>query len=182
LLERVTQSRVVRTARAVGDRYGEDAGEYLAASIAFYGFLSFFPLLLLALAVVGFAVAESPGLRDEIERGLTRAVPGLEALVGRNLDALRDARAAAGLIGLVGLLWTGTGVVGAGRNAVRLVFRQGRPMGGLARRAWLVAVTVALGLLALTATALATVAGGIETEGTVGPFGWGVRWWGSGST
>jgi inner membrane protein YhjD len=168
LLERITGSRVVRTARAVTDRYGQDAGEYLAASIAFYGFLSFFPLLLLALAIVGFAVAESPVLRSEIERALTRAVPGLEALVGRNLDALRDARAAAGLIGLAGLLWTGTGVVGASRNAVRLVFRQGPPMAGLARRAWLVAVTVGLGLLALTATVLATVAGGLESEGPIG--------------
>jgi membrane protein len=159
---------VVRTAAALNQRYGDDAGEYLAASIAYYAFLSFFPLLLLGLSVVGFALAASPGLRGEIEVGLTRSVPGLEALVGRNLDALRDGRAAAGVIGVAGLLWTGTGVVGAGRNAVRRIFRQGQPAGGFRRRVWLVGVTAGLGLLGLVATGLATAAATVEAEGAVG--------------
>lgn len=159
---------MARTAAALSHRYGDDAGEYLAASIAYYAFLSFFPLLLLGLSVVGFAMAGSPGLRAEIEVGLTRSVPGLEGLIGRNLDAVRHARAAAGLLGLAGLLWTGTGVVGAGRNAVRRIFRQGPPRGGLRERAWLVGMTAGLGLVGLAATALATAAATVEAGGLGG--------------
>jgi membrane protein len=168
LLEAAKRSRVVRTATALNERYGDDAGGYLAASIAYYGFLSLFPLLLLGLSVVGFVLAASPGVRGEIEEAITRSVPGVEALVGKNLGALREGRAAAGLIGVAGLLWTGTGVVGAGRNAVRIVFREGPPLGGLARKAWLVAVTAAMGLLGLAATGLATVAGGFDAGGAAG--------------
>jgi membrane protein len=168
LLDRLTRSPVVRTARALSERYSADAGGYLAASIAYYAFLSFFPLLLLSMSVVGFALAHSSGLRAEIEVGLTRSVPGLETLVGRNLDALRDARAAAGVVGLAGLLWTGTGVVGAGRNAVRRVFGQGPPPGGLRQRAWLVGMTAGLGLLGLVATGLATAAATMEAGGVAG--------------
>ncbi len=159
---------MVRRGRAVSDRYGDDGGGYLAASIAYYGFLSFFPLILLGLAIVGFFLAANPALRAEVEAGLTRSVPGVDALVGRNLRAVQDARVAAGVIGLVGLLWSGTGVVGAGRNAVRIVFREGSPRGGLGRSAWRVAVTAGLGILALVATALGAIAASIETEGFLG--------------
>src|SRR5688500_14435603 len=103
----------------LNERYGEDAGGYLAAAITYYGFLSFFPLLLLALSVAGFLLASRPELQQEVRTAVAEAVPGLQAIVGENLDAIESSRAGAGVIGLVGLLWTGSGVVGAGRNAVR---------------------------------------------------------------
>lgn len=172
MLEGVKSSRVVRRALRLNERYAEDAGGYLAASIAYFGFLSLFPLMLLGLSAIGFVLEENPGLRREIEAGMAQAVPGIEALVGRNLDAFKEARATTGLLGLVGLLWTGTGVVGAGRNAVRRVFRQGQPQGGFGARAWLVAVTAGLGLVAMAATGLATTAAALDTEG---PLGVGLR-------
>src|ERR671919_213193 len=148
MLKRVKRSRVVRIAQATADRYGDDAGGYLAAAIAFYGFLSFFPLVLLGVSIVGFAFESSPGLQEEVETALTRSVPGVEPLVTQSLRAAREARVSLGLVGLAGLLWTGTGVVGAGRNAVRTVFREGSQMAGLRRMAWLLAVTIGLGVVA----------------------------------
>jgi inner membrane protein YhjD len=168
MLERIKRSRVVRIAQATADRYGDDAGGYLAAAIAYYGFLSFFPLVLLGVSIVGFALDRTPGLQEEVQTALTRAVPGVEAVVARSLGAAREGRVSLGVVGLAGLLWTGTGVVGAGRNAVRIVFREGAQMPGLKRMAWLVAVTVGLGLVALTATALSAVAAGIEAGGIGG--------------
>jgi membrane protein len=168
MLERIKRSRVVGIARATGERYGDDAGGYLAAAIAYYGFLSFFPLMLLAVSIVGFALEGSPGLRAEVETALTRAIPGVEALVARSLRAAEDSRVTVGVVGLAGLLWTGTGVVGAGRNAVRIVFREGPPASGLSRKAWLVMVTVGLGLVGLTATSLQAFAGALESEGVAG--------------
>jgi YihY family inner membrane protein len=168
MLERLKESRVARVAGAVGERYEDDAGGYLAAAIAYYGFLSLFPLLLLGLSVVGFVLAGNPGLRDEVAEGLTSAIPGLGSLVGRNLEALIRSRAGAGIVGLVTLFWTGSGVVGAGRNALLRIFREERIRSGFRLKAWLLGVTVGLGVLALTATGLATLAAGIEARGPLG--------------
>ena len=168
MLERIKQSPVVRIARATSDRYGDDAGGYLAAAIAYYGFLSFFPLVLLGVSIVGFALDRNAGLQAEVEAALTRSIPGVEALVEDSLRAAQESRVTVGLVGLAGLLWSGTGVVGAGRNAVRIVFREGPPASGLKRKAWLVAVTAGLGLVGLTATSLAAIAAGLEGEGAAG--------------
>jgi membrane protein len=168
MLERIKRSGVVRIAQATADRYGDDAGGYLAAAIAYYAFLSFFPLVLLGVSTVGFALERAPGIQEEVEAALTRAVPGVEALVARSLRAAREGRVSLGLIGLAGLLWAGTGVVGAGRNAVRIVFREGAQMPGLKRMAWLVAVTAGLGVVALTATGLSALAASLDAEGIGG--------------
>ena len=164
----LTDNPLVRRARRLSERYGEDAGGYLAAAITYYGFLSFFPLLLLALSVVGFFLASRPELQEEVRTAVAEAVPGLQAIVGKNLDAIESTRAGAGVIGLVGLLWTGSGVVGASRNAVRQVNREGRPAGGIGEKAWLLGVTIGLGAIALTATGLAGLAVGLDAEGAPG--------------
>lgn len=161
-----------RTARSVSDRYGDDGGGYLAAGIAYFGFLSLFPLLLLAMSVVGFVLAGNEHLAEEIQMEVTGSVPGLEALIGDNLRAFERSRAATGLIGLAGLLWTGTGVVGAGRHALQRIFREERITSGITLKLWLLGITLGVGLMALVATGLSTVTAGLEREGT---FGLGLR-------
>jgi inner membrane protein YhjD len=150
----------------LNERYREDAGGYLSAAIAFYGFLSFFPLVLLSLSVIGFVLAGRSDLQAEFREGIAALVPG--PLAGRNLVRIVDVRTAAGLIGLIGLLWTGTGVVGAGRNAVRQIFREEPARGGLADKVWLVGVTIGLGLIALLATGLAGMAASLDAGGRIG--------------
>jgi YihY family inner membrane protein len=159
---------IVRQAVRMNERYAEDGGGYLAAAIAFYGFLSFFPLILLALSVIGFLLAARPELQAEMQEAVSAAIPGIRSLVGENLERIAEVRAGSGIIGLAGLLWTGSGVVGAGRNAVRRVFRGGPPARGLAARAWVLGVTIGLGLLALTATALAAMVVSLDAEGSLG--------------
>jgi membrane protein len=168
VFERIKDSSIVRTARAISDRYAEDAGGYLAGAIAYFGFLSLFPLLLLALSVVGFVLAGNEDLADDITAEIEASVPGLEALVGDNLRALEQARAATGLIGLAGLLWTGTGVVGAARNALLRIFREDRLSSGIVLKLWLVGATVGLGVLALAATGLSGLVAGWGAEGVIG--------------
>ncbi|MGH2686886.1 MAG: YhjD/YihY/BrkB family envelope integrity protein [Actinomycetota bacterium] len=164
----IRERPVVRRAVRLNERYGEDAGGYLAASIAYYAFLSLFPLVLLALSVVGFVLASNPSARNEVREAVAGSVPGVRAVVGRNLMALERSRAGAGLLGLAGLLWTGTGVVGAGRNALRRVLRSGPPAGGILDKVRLVGLTAGLGVVALVATGLAGLAGGLEAEGPIG--------------
>src|SRR5688572_28721765 len=114
---------VIRTALAVQKRFGEDRGGFLAAGISYYAFLSLFPLLLLALSVIGFLLAGDPAAQRDWAMKLSASVPGLEPIIGDNLRALVNGRGATGAVGLAGLLWTGMGVASAGTIAVSQVFR-----------------------------------------------------------
>lgn len=51
---------------AVGFKYADDQGPYLAALITYYGFLALFPLLLLLTSVLGFLLAGEPELTQQI--------------------------------------------------------------------------------------------------------------------
>jgi membrane protein len=168
LLERAKSNRIVRIAQSLSDRYAKDSGGYMAAAMAYYGFLSLFPLMLLGLSITGFFLAGRADLQAEVAQGIARAVPGLESLVGESIDRLIAARAGTGIVGLAGLLWTGTGIAGAARNALRRIFRQPLPEGIIEDKARLVLATAGLGLLALLATVLAGVIGGIDADGPLG--------------
>lgn len=169
MLEKLKENPVIRTAQAVSDRYARDSGGYLSAAIAYYGFLSLFPLILLALSIVGFVLAGRPGLQEDVARSIAEAVPGLSTLLGeRTLDRLVAARAGVGVIALAGLLWTGMGVAGAARNALRRIFRQPLPLGIVQDKVWLLVKTAGLGLVALVATGLAGAVTGVEAGGPAG--------------
>lgn len=106
------------------DRHSDVLGNHVAAAITYFGFLSFFPLLALAFAVVGYVSVVYPGARD----GITSAVQGaFPSLVGTgpgeiNIDDVVAAKGAAGLVGLVGLLYAGLGWVDSLRAGLRRVF------------------------------------------------------------
>jgi membrane protein len=168
LLEKLKNSPVIRTAQAVSDRYAQDSGGYMSAAIAYYGFLSLFPLLLLALSIVGFLLAGRPGVQQNVTERIAEAVPGLTAVIGNSLDRLVRVRAGVGIVALAGLLWTGMGVAGAARNALRRVFRQPLPLGIVQDKVWLLIKTIGLGTLALLATGLAGLLGGAEAGGPAG--------------
>ncbi|SCD35283.1 Virulence factor BrkB [Streptomyces sp. DvalAA-14] len=51
---------------AVVYKFIEDQGGYLAALIAYYGFLSVFPLLLLLVSVLGFVLHSDPHLQQQV--------------------------------------------------------------------------------------------------------------------
>ena len=93
---------------AVVKKYGDDAGGREAALITYYGFLSIFPLLLLGVAVLSRVLASNPDLR---ERLITAVVPeALRPTVEHSLAALPTSTVPF-VFGLLGLLYSGTGVV-----------------------------------------------------------------------
>src|SRR5262245_47096284 len=93
---------------AVVKKYGDDAGGREAALITYYGFLSIFPLLLLGVAVLSRVLAGDPELR---ERFIHAAVPeALRSTVEQSLAALPTSTIPF-VFGLLGLLYSGTGVV-----------------------------------------------------------------------
>ena len=93
---------------AVVKKYGDDAGGREAALITYYGFLSIFPLLLLGVAVLSRVLAGRPDLRQRL---VTAVVPqALQSTVEHSLATLPTSTIPF-IFGLIGLLFSGTGVV-----------------------------------------------------------------------
>src|SRR5215468_8466351 len=93
---------------AVVKKYGDDGGGREAALITYYGFLSLFPLLLLGVAVLSRVLASNPDLRA---RFIAAVVPeALQSTVEHALAALPTSPIPL-VAGLIGLVFSGTGVV-----------------------------------------------------------------------
>jgi len=136
----------------VNDRFGAVGGGPLAASIALAAFLSLFPLLLVVIAMVGFWSAGDDAFAASFISDL--------GLRGRTAETVQDAintaqgsRRVASIAGLVGLLWSGLGVVGSLQTALNAVWQtQGR---GLRDRLVAVRWLLGAGVLFLATAALA---------------------------
>jgi membrane protein len=98
---------------AVQGRFGEVYGNILANAFAFTAFLSLFPLMLVAVAILGYVAAGSD--TDLAEKVVTQlGLTGQAAdMVTDTINTAKDSRQAASIVGLAGLLWSGLGVVAA---------------------------------------------------------------------
>ena len=107
----------------VNERFGAIGGGPLSSSIALASFLSLFPLLLVAIAVVGFLSSGDAGFAARTVREL-----GLEGRTAEVVDdaigAAEGSRQAASVIGLAGLLWSGLGLVGALQTAINAAWQE----------------------------------------------------------
>lgn len=114
-------------ARAAG-RYNRMDGDLMAAGITYFAFLSIFPVVLLAAAVLGFVLAGDTLLRSQLISAIRRAVPGEtgDFLVGQVRDAI-SASGVTGLVGAVLFLYAGLRTMDKLRIGVRRVWT-GRPV------------------------------------------------------
>ena len=100
------------TVLRVQQRYSEVNGNHLAAAITLAGFISLFPLLLVAIAVLGFFSHQSVDLAGDVVDGL--GLTGQAAtIVTQAIERAEHSRRAASVIGVAGLLWSGLAVVAA---------------------------------------------------------------------
>lgn len=155
---------------AVVYKYADDSGGYLAALIAYYGFVSLFPLLLLASTVLGFVLSGHPHLQQEILGSALHQFP----VIGNQLkDPKHLGGGAVGLVvGIGGSLYGALGVAQALQYAMNQAWRVPRnerpnPIRARGRSLLLLG---AFGLAVLGTTALATVG-----AGGAGQFGVAVR-------
>ncbi len=101
-------------ALAVQQRFSEVNGGSLAAAVTLSAFLALFPLVLVAIAIAGLFASNTSDLSGEVIDllGLSRSDTAAEALTTALATAERSRRAAS-VIGLVGLVWSALGLVGA---------------------------------------------------------------------
>ena len=108
---------------AVIKKFGDDQAAGLAALIAYYGFFSMFPLLLLFVSVLGILLPGDAALRHEIVHSALAQFPvigtriggqaGVHELTGTWLSAA---------VGAGGALWAGLGVAQAAQRAMNVVW------------------------------------------------------------
>jgi membrane protein len=141
--------------------YTKVFGRQLAAAITYFGFLSFFPLLALAFALVGYVTAAFPDAQATVTDALEGAFP---SLIGSepgqlNVQDIIDAKAGATLIGLVGLFYAGLGLIDALRDALRRVYGTSDVrLKYVKKKAVDVVVLAGLGLAVLASLVVSTVA------------------------
>src|SRR5689334_10870590 len=73
---------------AVNKKFGDDQAGNLAALIAYYGFFSLFPLLLVLVTILGFALQGNPSLQHDILNSTFKQFPVIGDQLQRNVHSL----------------------------------------------------------------------------------------------
>jgi membrane protein len=122
--EKLESKPVIGTLLRVQDRFGEVQGDPLANGIALQIFLSLIPLLLVAIAVVGFVAGGNVTFAGDVIDflGLPSGGDAADAL-RTTIDNAEESRQAASIIGVLGLLWRGLAVVAAVQRAIDNVWQ-----------------------------------------------------------
>ncbi|GAA4817740.1 YihY/virulence factor BrkB family protein [Nocardioides caeni] len=163
---------------AVIYKFFDDQGNYLAAILTFYAFLSIFPLLLLGTSILGFILEGRPALQEQVLDSALAQFP----IIGDQLGRPEGLQGSTGGI-IVGSLTALYGALGLGlalqnvQAAVWAVPRNSRPHPVMTRvnSLFILAVagtailTISIGSAVLTETELI---GGLSDEGW---FHWVVR-------
>jgi membrane protein len=104
---------------AVVKKFGEDQAGKQAALIAYYGFFSLFPLLLVFVTVLGFVLHGNVELQHRVISSVKDNFP----YVGRYLKVgAISGNTIALVVGIAGALWAGLGVTNAAQDAMNTVW------------------------------------------------------------
>jgi membrane protein len=108
---------------AVFKKFGDDRAGNLAALIAYYGFFSLFPLLLVLVSVLGLVLRGNPSLRASIVDSALAQFPIIGNQLRSNVKGLTGGGAGVALgVGTVTALWAGLGVTQATQHAMNDVW------------------------------------------------------------
>ncbi len=145
---------------AVLKKFGDEQAGYQAALIAYYGFVSLFPLLMVAFSVLPLIIGDNTGLQNQVTQAVFDYFPVVGDDLERNIHTLR-AHGWALVIGLLFALYGARGIANVLQdvsNSIWQIPKSKRPgfpfnmlrsfgiifVGGLG----LVATTVVLGIVA----------------------------------
>ncbi len=128
--------RPLRTLWTAIRKFDADNGFFLAAGIAFNILLSLIPLILLLLSVIGSYLYSDAEVAQHIAAYLGGLSPVTDPRIMGSLTNLIQTRASAGVIAIVGLVWTASMLFNSLRISLNLVFGATRRRGTL--RGWAV--------------------------------------------
>jgi membrane protein len=125
-------------------RYIDVQGGRLAAAIAYYGFFAVFALMLIGYSIFGILLDNNKELYDAVRDFLRQNLPFLD------VQAILASGRTVGIVGLVGLTFTGIAWVESIRSSQRLIWRLNEQPGYIGVRQAL-DLLVLLGILLLLA-------------------------------
>lgn len=106
---------------AVIYKFFDDRGAYLAALVAYYGFVSLFPLLLLFVSSLGFLLQGDVHLQHQLTQSALANFPIIGGQLRNNVSGYRGS--GAGLAaGIIGTLYGGLGVMQAAQAGFNLIY------------------------------------------------------------
>ncbi|MDO8486042.1 MAG: YihY/virulence factor BrkB family protein [Candidatus Limnocylindrales bacterium] len=146
-LARILEQPRVVAVRTVLDTYGRAAGGLLANGLAFSALFAAIPTTLLVLGLAGWVAGEDPTIRELVIEAFIAALPPLADLIRGSVDAVTEGAALTSVVGVVGLVWTVSQLVGAVDVAFARIFSDVPERGALLRT---VRGFVVVGLLAAT--------------------------------
>lgn len=143
---------------------GDHAGR-LGALIAYYGFFSLFPLLLVFVTVLGFVLQGDPSAQESVVHSALGQFPIIGTQLQDNIHSMKGSFVSLA-IGIVGSLIAGLGVTGATQNAFNEIWKvpATRRFGFFGWRLRGLGMIVVLGVLIV----VSTIAAGYATAQTMG--------------
>lgn len=118
--------RVLGFPYAVIKKYGDDEAGYQGALLTYYGFLSLFPLLIVATSVIDLLTRHNPQARDSLLNGITSFFPAIGQSIQESVHSPSKSGVAL-VISLLITLWGAKGVADALRHALNHVWQVPRP-------------------------------------------------------
>jgi membrane protein len=148
--------RLIQTLQEAIERFGQDHCALWSASLAYYGLLSLFPLLLF-LIFLGSQVLESEAARGALDAYVRQAVPGAADTVRQVVDQTLALRGSIGLIGGLGLLWSASALFNALSVSLNAIWRV-RPRSFWRRRLIATLSVLVIALLFILSISLSALA------------------------
>jgi membrane protein len=130
---------------AVRQKFSDDQGGYLAATVTYYAFFSIFPLLLVLVTVLGYALQGDPSLQHRVLDSALADFPVIGPQLRDNVHSLHGSVAAL-VVGIGVAVWAGTGVAIALEHALDQVWgvpvhrRANAVLARVRALAWMVAI------------------------------------------
>jgi YihY family inner membrane protein len=140
---------------AVWKKFGDDRAGNLAGLIAFFGFASVFPLLLVLVTILDITMRNYPGVKESLEHSALAQFPVIGQEIGKQVHSI-SGRGVPLAMGVIFTLFGSRGIANAMQNALNEVW--GVPLADRPRFPW--NVLRSLGLIAV-------VGGGLIVTGAL---------------
>jgi membrane protein len=155
ILQRIRSTRSGRILLRSFNRFSEERGGEVAASLAYYTLFSLFPFFL-ALIAAGSFFLEREQIFRQVQDMFMNLFPGSKDIIQTNLKTVLDLRGAVGIIGLVSLFWSASGMFSSLIYNVNRAWPDTRIRNFLRKRLAGLAIVILLGALVIVSVLATT--------------------------
>lgn len=109
------------------DHYRDNGDVNQAAAIALYAILSFIPLFILTMLVIGHVFGSHPEVQQEMLDGFRKFHPFFSGELMNQLGRIEEKRHLLGWVGFLSLIWSAAMIFGVMETSLNMIFRSSAP-------------------------------------------------------